>query len=416
MRMEKIVFLRGRAQQLHGVDGVTILERYTFRDDISAAKVEVDNESRLYRVPTVQGVEDVDIAFEIRLVDPGISVASDSVATIDDVRTLHEMPVNGSGTGDGQTVVVMDSGIDESHPIFDGMNIEHVDVVGGGTEDEVGHGTACAGQIARLAPDADLISLRIFGDSGRTSMDVILRAYQWLHSNTEKYDIVNMSWGASRKVNQLDRVHSELVKRGVRDVVAAGNTGDTGGSPATAERAFSIGACDEDGKLASFSSYNPNYDNPDVTAIGENNRLAQADGTTMGQDLEGRYVKASGTSFACPEAAGAVAKFFDFTARGGSNPSGRANRAQKEERDVVRKFQKYAQNIPDTPREGDGVLKYESAVAGEPPRPQPETATAHIWSLWTGGQDMVYINEDWFDDGKYRVTKMPNGELRFKKK
>ena len=208
------------------------------------------------------------------------------------------------------------------------------------------------GQITRLAPGADLVALRIFGEEGRTKNNVIMRAYEWLHDNTDAYDVVNMSWGSQQTSQAINRVHNGLVETGVRDVVSAGNSGEKSGSPATAERAFSVAACTEDREIADFSSYNPDRDNPDVAAIGKDNRLAQASGTTMGTDLDGPWVKASGTSFSAPEVTGMVAKYLDV--RGSTEPE-----------PIMRDFETAARDIPDQPRDGAGLADYAAAVEND---------------------------------------------------
>lgn len=392
--MRRTVFLDSRPEMLRARSDVDVIETFHFREGLNAAIVEIEDDTILEHISEVQGIEPVDEEFAVRVA----TSQRDSIATIDDVRKLHKIPRNGN-TGKGITVVVMDSGIDENHPIFEGMDITHVDVTGRGEQDEVGHGTAVAGQIARLAPEVDLISLRIFGDSGRSTMRTILRAYEWLLTNTGKYDIVNMSWGAARRVKQLDQIQNTLVEQGVRDVTAAGNTGDKGGSPATAEKAFAVGACDENGEMASFSSYNPNRTNPEVTAIGENNRLAQAEGTSMGRDVEGRYVVASGTSFAAPETAGAVAKFFESH--------------RSKEADSI--FQKYADDVPNTPRDGAGLLKYQPAFESVPPGESIPETSATVWSPLNMNADMMYMGEDWLSDGSYTARLIEENRVEFRK-
>lgn len=268
-------------------------------------------ESKLQADEQIIGIED-NITATLRYEPDFISEEPADVATIEDVRRLHNIPQL-AAPGEQQTVVIMDSGIDTSHPVFAETSVTQIDVTKtGGSDDAVGHGTAVAGQVTRLAPAADLISLRIFGSEGRIKMNIILRAYEWLHKNHDQYNVVNMSWGNQKRSKRLDRIHTKLIEKGVRDVVAAGNTGAKSGSPATAKGAFSIGACTKDGKMAEFSSYTPNGDNPDVTAIGKDNRLAQATGTNMGKSLDGQWVKASGTSFAAPEVSGMIAKYIDI--------------------------------------------------------------------------------------------------------
>ncbi|MFC6732276.1 S8 family serine peptidase [Haladaptatus sp. GCM10025893] len=233
-----------------------------------------------------------------------------SLATIEDIRQVHSIPRNGS-TGDGVTVVVLDSGVDPSHPVFDETAMREVDVTEEGGGDAIGHGTAVCGQLARLAPNADLVSLRIFGQRGRTRTDTVLRAYEWLHKNRSAYDVVVMSWGTERRSPALDRIHEHLLDAGIRDVVAAGSSAARNGSPATAKRTLSVGACTMDSERASFSATTPGRDNPDVLAIGVDARLAQAGRTKMGIDLAGQWVKASGTSVAAPTVAGLAARYLE---------------------------------------------------------------------------------------------------------
>jgi hypothetical protein len=390
---ERIVFLDGRPEFLYDAD-CTVIETYQLGDSVGAAAyVECDSEAeaaieRDDRVLAVEDNREVSIPTE----PEAVSQAPEDVATIEDVRRLHDVS-SGDATGEGVTVVAMDSGIDTSHPVFDGISIRQVDVTGSGEGDSVGHGTAVLGQVTRLAPRAELISLRIFGEEGSTETNVIMRAYEWLHANTDAYDVVNMSWGSSERSREIDRVHNRLVEKGIRDVVSAGNSGETAGSPATAKRAFGIAACTEKGTIADFSSYNPDRDNPDVAAIGVNNRLAQASGTALGEDLPGPWTKGSGTSFSAPEVAGMVAKY--LSARGNTPP----DQAKAD-------FEETARDIPDQPRDGAGIADYAAAVgeggSGPPsPSPRPEKANAIVQDLIA--HDVIYLEADWLDAGEYRV-------------
>ena len=86
-------------------------------------------------------------------------------------------------TGAGVKVAIVDSGVDADHPRVGGIAgavaFERDDaepsgfrVVTGPHEDLVGHGTACAGIIRSLAPDAELYSVRVLGANlqGRGSL------------------------------------------------------------------------------------------------------------------------------------------------------------------------------------------------------------------------------------------------------
>lgn len=393
--MRKYVFLSERAETLYRKDQVEVLETYNFGDAGSAAKVAYDNEEDINGLTAeVDSIVGIEGEYEFGLRTVGVT-ENEKVATIEEVKKLHSIP-NSGATGDGIHVVVMDSGIDGGHSLFNGKEINHVDVVGGGKRDKVGHGTACAGQIVRIAPDVKLTSLRIFGDKGRTGLDVILRAYEWLISHANEVDVVNMSWGAQRKVSQIDRIHNKLVEKGVRDVTAAGNTSGKGGSPATAEKAFSVGACTQDGRMAPFSSYNPGADNPDVSAVGVNNRLAQASGTTMGQDLQGPWVMASGTSFAAPETSGSVARYLE-------NRSGNG---------LIKTYEENADDIKNVQKDGAGLLNHKATVGTQPDEPKPPKANATVWTLWADMQDIIYLNKNWLKDGEYSVYKQAEEDGR----
>jgi subtilisin family serine protease len=50
-------------------------------------------------------------------------------------------------SGDGIVVAVLDTGIDASHPAFEGVDIVQKDFTGEGVGDQHGHGTHCAGTI-----------------------------------------------------------------------------------------------------------------------------------------------------------------------------------------------------------------------------------------------------------------------------
>lgn len=346
-----------------------VVEQYDFGDEI--ATVVEGNPIDFAMVSESQnGINAIEDPFTGKLQATLEATTNDptqyvSLGEYQELHNIADADSDRTDTGDGITVVVMDSGIDETHPVFEEVPVQHVDMTGAGAGDAIGHGTAVGAHIARIAPDVELISLRIFGEKGRTGAQSILKAYEWLHQNASQFDMVNMSWGASRRSERLDNLQNKLVQKGVRDVVAAGNTGEEGGSPATANLAFAVGACTSEGDLASFSSYNPSRTNPEVTAIGKDVRLAQAQNTSMGVDLPGRWTMASGTSFAAPAAAGLIARYqSEVVAETGSphNPS-----------TIKRAFIKGARDIPSTPRDGEGLVDYAATMEmSGTPDPDPE--------------------------------------------
>src|SRR5688572_17352005 len=111
--------------------------------------------------------------------------------------------------GDGVTVAVVDTGIS---PVADlaGRVIGGVDFSGEGNpyRDSFGHGTFVAGLIAGdgtssggdytgVAPDANLVSVKIAGRDGASDVSHVLAAIQWVVSFRSQYGIrvLNLSLG-----------------------------------------------------------------------------------------------------------------------------------------------------------------------------------------------------------------------------
>ena len=80
----------------------------------------------------------------------------------------------GDGSGRGVRVAVIDSGVEDGHPLVGAVqqavavedseiDDDEVHFVEGPHDDLYGHGTACAGLIRGLAPAVDLVSVRVLG-------------------------------------------------------------------------------------------------------------------------------------------------------------------------------------------------------------------------------------------------------------
>lgn len=108
----------------------------------------------------------------------------------------------GDGSGRGVRVAIIDSGVDGSHPAVAGVS-EHVALVldedsddgvryeTGPHEDLYGHGTACGGVIRSIAPEVELISVRVLGATLKGSAGVFARGLEWCLDNG--VDIANLS-------------------------------------------------------------------------------------------------------------------------------------------------------------------------------------------------------------------------------
>ncbi|RSO03101.1 serine protease [Streptomyces sp. WAC 05379] len=108
------------------------------------------------------------------------------------------------GTGAGSRVCLLDSGVDPSHPMvgrIDGAYAVTLGIEGNWevapvhSEDTSGHGTACAGIIRSMAPDCELVSVKVLnGTSGKG--DALLTGLQW--AVDQKFNVINMSLSTSK--------------------------------------------------------------------------------------------------------------------------------------------------------------------------------------------------------------------------
>jgi subtilisin family serine protease len=105
-------------------------------------------------------------------------------------------------SGDGIVAAVLDTGIDDSHPAFAGVDIVQKDFTGEGNGDQHGHGTHCAGTIFGRDTDGTRIGVapgvkraligKVLGAEGGSS-DQIARAIQWAVDNGA--NVISMSLG-----------------------------------------------------------------------------------------------------------------------------------------------------------------------------------------------------------------------------
>ena len=214
-------------------------------------------------------------------------------------------------TGEGVTVAVLDTGIDETHPDLAGQEIAERNFGDSPDNvDRIGHGTHVASTIAGTGPKyhgvaagARLLDAKVFDDDGFARDSSIIEAMDWAADQGAK--IINLSLGSGDTpgTDPVEAAVDEVSARGVLVVVAAGNSyrPETIGSPGSVAAALTVGAVDKADAMAIFSSRGPLPDGsvkPDLVAPGVNVTAAQAGGG---------YVAMDGTSMATPHVAGAAA-------------------------------------------------------------------------------------------------------------
>ena len=219
--------------------------------------------------------------------------------------------------GQGIKVAVLDTGIDIAHPAFSG----HLDVASGwdyvggdaipqeenwatsGFSASYGHGTAVAGVILQVAPNATIIPYRVLAPNGAGRLSNIIMAV----NDATKYGakVINMSLGTIMPSVALNTAIKSAISSGVMVVASSGNSGDSNVSYparyapdmqlALGGGLISVGSINLGDKKSSFSTCGLSLD---MLAPGE------AVVTTF---PNGQLTSATGTSFAAPMVSGAVA-------------------------------------------------------------------------------------------------------------
>jgi subtilisin family serine protease len=178
-------------------------------------------------------------------------------------------------------------------------------------ETQSGHGTFVAGVLLRQAPTAFLMVERALGDDGVGDELELLRALARLHSRLsssgESLDVLNLSLGGYTLDDEPSPLVAESLGRFGKQtviVVAAGNSGSNRPFwPAALKSCVAVGALEPDGtRRAEFSNHGWWVD---ACAVG-----AKVSGPFLndGHEFFG-YAQWSGTSFAAPRVAGAIAGF-----------------------------------------------------------------------------------------------------------
>jgi len=209
----------------------------------------------------------------------------------------------GGATGAGVRVAILDSGLERDHPALRGRVVESVAVemvdgelrvVPDEAGDLFGHGTACGGIILGLAPDAELVSVRVLGADLRGKGTAFAAGLRW--AIDQGLAVANLS--LSSKSESLYPVFHELVDdayfHGIALVSAANNVAAPS-YPSLFSSVFSVAAHAQRDPWRFY--YNPA---PPVEfgAWGVDVPIAWKGGSSM---------VATGNSFAAPHIAGIVA-------------------------------------------------------------------------------------------------------------
>lgn len=237
---------------------------------------------------------------------------------IDWASTNHNHYVMGGDVD----VYILDSGIDISHPEFNGVNVECLYSYNGNNNDLNGHGTAIASLIAGNTcglTKANLKILKIFESGTPTLLSKLIEAFNIVLGNVtyNRPAVLNLSWGISRN-EFIDSLILRIIDKNVIVVAAAGNSGTPIGNvtPAAIPEVMTIGAFNQSFEPCNFS----NYTDPSAISLttGATN-YGVLDGWAPGEKIwvatpGGGYDYAAGTSLSAAIHTGAVAYDVDFSA------------------------------------------------------------------------------------------------------
>jgi serine protease AprX len=237
-------------------------------------------------------------------------------------------------TGAGVVIAIFDTGFWLEHEAITGVDVlaEHDFINDDGTTanqpgddpNQHNHGTMCLSLLAGNTPGvlmgAAYGAAYILAKTEDITMEQPVEEDWWIEAaewaDSLGADVISSSlcyndWYTYADMDgdtaPITIAADQAAVNGIAVVNAAGNSGSSAWryilAPADGDSVISVGAVDSTGARASFSSLGPTYDGrikPTIMAMGQSNFIADP------LDAHG-YRYGSGTSFACPLVAGAIA-------------------------------------------------------------------------------------------------------------
>lgn len=253
---------------------------------------------------------------------------TDSVPLIN-ATSLWTRQINGINlTGYGETVCILDTGVNFSHADLIGKNLTcMLDCISGSCVEDCsigdwhGHGTHIAGIIGAngvlkgVAPNVNLIGLRVCDSSGNCADDDIIAGMDWCTNNFNTYNIsvISLSLGGGQYSSFCDNAAPEALitaavnrafLKNISVVVASGNTDSSYpdaslgiSSPACVKNSTRVSAINKDETFAYYAFRHENFFD-----------LLFAPGTSIYSTYKnGGYTTMGGTSMSAPHVSGAIA-------------------------------------------------------------------------------------------------------------
>jgi subtilisin family serine protease len=209
----------------------------------------------------------------------------------------------GGATGAGVKVCILDSGVEGNHPLVGAVSASHAvvlneegvaEIVEDTTRDVCGHGTACAGIVRSLAPDVEIVSVRVLGEGMTGSGELILGGLRF--AIEQGYQVVNLSLSTTKR-RFAEMLHeladSAYFQRTV--LVASAHNLPVESYPWRFSSVISVGSHEGTDPLAWYANPSPPVE---LFARGVDLDVAW---------LGGGVLRCSGNSFAAPHVSGIAA-------------------------------------------------------------------------------------------------------------
>lgn len=241
---------------------------------------------------------------------PGTPLASPPTAGVNERQTVSYGITNtgannswaqagdGTGTVNGPTVYVIDTGISDHRDL---NVVQRVNFAGGISGDCNGHGTHVAGIVGArdngvdtvgVAPGVRLVGVKALGCNGGGTVSNAIKAVDWVTANAIKPAIANLSFSLPGFSVALERAIQNSASTGILYTIAAGNDGidacrtspgvlGGGSNPAV----FIAGAVNSNNQESTFSNFGRCVDlwapGVDIPSSRSGGGVTQLSGTSM---------------------------------------------------------------------------------------------------------------------------------------
>ncbi len=206
-------------------------------------------------------------------------------------------------------IAIIDTGIDLNHPMFAGRLApanEWKDYIDNDSYPQEsnsgngkGHGTSVAGLILQIAPMTTLLPIRVLDQDGMGDTDDIILAIDW--AVQKGANVINISLGTDVHVPALEAMVNYAASQGVYIVASVGNEGKSSPvypaawatSSPHAKFILAVGSVNKNNKASTFSNLGAEFYAPGESIVSS--------------FTDNQTANVSGTSFAAPQVAGALA-------------------------------------------------------------------------------------------------------------